>query len=72
MPALPRHPRFWLGAFLFWLAALWLLSSFSQTGDYLPPIRYFDKIGHFGFFRPTIGGTLWRDVTTWFEHKREN
>ena len=50
MPALPRHPRFWLGAFLLWFVVLWLLSSFSRTGDYMPPIVNFDKVLHFGFF----------------------
>lgn len=47
---LPRQPAFWLGAFLCWLAALWLLSAFPRTGDYMPPIPHFDKIVHFGYF----------------------
>jgi VanZ family protein len=50
MPIIPRHPRFWLAAFLLWFASLWLLSSFSSTGDYTPPIAHFDKVAHFGFF----------------------
>jgi VanZ family protein len=57
MARLPRHPRFWLGAFLLWFAILWLLSSFSLSaaGDYMPPISHFDKVEHFSYF---FGGSL--------------
>ncbi len=47
---LPRHPWFWLGAFLVWFGALWLLSSSSRTAEFTPQIANFDKIAHFGFF----------------------
>lgn len=45
-----RNPRFWLGCFLLWLGALWLLSASSVVGELTPPIPNFDKIEHFGFF----------------------
>ncbi len=50
MPLIPRHPKFWLAAFLLWFVSLWLLSAFPRTGDYMPPIPNFDKVVHFGFF----------------------
>jgi VanZ family protein len=54
MARLPRNPRFWLGSFLTWFAVLWGLSSFTGPGHLNPPIQYFDKVAHFGFF---LGGT---------------
>lgn len=50
MPRLPPSPKFWLAAFLLWFGVLWTLSSFSVAGPETPPIPYFDKIAHFGFF----------------------
>jgi VanZ family protein len=49
-PRLPPSPKFWLAAFLFWLAALWMLSSFAIQGPPTPPVAHLDKVGHFGFF----------------------
>ena len=49
-----HSPRFWLVGFLVWFGALWLLSSSSLAGAYIPPVANFDKIEHFGFF---FGGT---------------
>lgn len=50
MARLPQNPKFWLGAFLLWFAVLWLLSSSSGVGEYMPPINNFDKVAHFGYF----------------------
>ncbi len=50
MVRIPRHPHFWLAAFLLWFGALWTLSSFSLAGQYVPPVDNFDKVEHFGFF----------------------
>ncbi|MEO5916335.1 MAG: VanZ family protein [Luteolibacter sp.] len=50
MPRLPRSPKFWLGAFLLWFGVLWLLSSGTHPGIPMPPIDFFDKIEHFGYF----------------------
>lgn len=47
---LPRNPRFWLGAFIFWFIVLFTFSSFKLPGPEEPPIANFDKIAHFGFF----------------------
>ena len=55
MPRLPRHPRFWLAAFLLWFGLLWLLSSFSSGGAIGPSIPHFDKVAHFGYF---FGGSV--------------
>ena len=55
MPRLPRHPRFWLAAFLLWFGVLWLLSSFSSGGAIGPSIPHFDKVAHFGYF---FGGSV--------------
>jgi VanZ family protein len=54
MPQILRHPLFWLGCFLLWFGALWLLSASSLHGVYQPPVSNFDKVEHFGFF---FGGT---------------
>lgn len=50
MLRLPRHPRFWLIAFLVWFAVLWGLSSLSLNSVYSPPVNHFDKVEHFGYF----------------------
>jgi peptidoglycan/LPS O-acetylase OafA/YrhL len=50
MPRLPRHPGFWLTAFLFWFGVLWALSSSGMHGGGDPLVPNFDKIAHFGYF----------------------
>jgi VanZ family protein len=50
MPRIPKNPNFWLGCFLFWLIALWTLSSFSLGTEVQPPVNHFDKVMHFGYF----------------------
>jgi VanZ family protein len=50
MPRLPRHPGFWLAAFLLWFGVLWGLSSFRIPSEGDPLIPHFDKIAHFGYF----------------------
>lgn len=50
MAWIPRHPRFWLAAFLLWFAVLWMLSSINLNTPYQPPVGNFDKVEHFGYF----------------------
>lgn len=54
MAWIPRRPGFWLAAFLFWFATLWVLSSLSLSTPYKPPVNNFDKVEHFGYF---LGGS---------------
>ena len=50
MPRLPRNPNVWLAGFLLWFGVLWAVSSFKLPGDFVPPVKNFDKIEHFGYF----------------------
>lgn len=50
MAWIPRHPKFWLAAFLLWFAVLWHLSSVPFPLPYSPPVNHFDKFEHFGYF----------------------
>ena len=50
MPQAPKQPKFWLLSLLLWFGVLWILSSSTHPGVPLPPIPYFDKIEHFGYF----------------------
>ena len=54
MAWIPRHPRFWLAAFLLWFVVLWVLSSMDFSTPYKPPVSNFDKVEHFGYF---LGGS---------------
>ncbi|MFT4175776.1 MAG: VanZ family protein [Luteolibacter sp.] len=61
MLRLRRKSGFWLGCFIVWLVTLWILSSISGSDTQLPPIKFSDKIAHFGYFFG--GGGL---LTAWF------
>lgn len=50
MPRVTRHPNFWLVALFVWFGVLWILSSGTHPGIPMPPIDFFDKIEHFGYF----------------------
>ena len=36
--------------FVIWWGVLFYLSSESDPAPYIPPIRFFDKVQHFGYF----------------------
>ncbi|MFD0892041.1 VanZ family protein [Luteolibacter ambystomatis] len=47
---LPRHPAFWLTAWLVWFGTLWWLSSAPREIPGTRDITNFDKACHFGYF----------------------
>jgi len=57
MLQLARNPKFWLAGFSLWLGSLWVSSSFSHVGTYMPPVNHVDKVVHFAYFLG--GGGLW-------------
>jgi len=57
MSWLPRNPKFWFAGFSIWFGVLWILSSSSNVGPYMPSVSHFDKVAHFGYFLG--GGGLW-------------
>lgn len=57
MSRLARNPKFWLAGFFVWFGVLWILSSSSNVGPYMPTVNHFDKVAHFGYFLG--GGGLW-------------
>jgi VanZ family protein len=50
MPGFVRDARFWLGCFIAWFLALFVMSSFSGPAIGPPPFPHFDKVAHFGYF----------------------
>ena len=50
MRRVTQHPNFWLAALLVWFGVLWILSSGLHPGIPTPPIAFFDKIEHSGYF----------------------
>ncbi|MDP0490757.1 MAG: VanZ family protein [Verrucomicrobiota bacterium JB023] len=49
MPSL-RRPWPWFILWLAWFAVLWFLSGRPLAGPQAPPIPFYDKVLHFGYF----------------------
>ena len=50
LPKPLTQPKIWLAGFLIWLGSLWFMSANSTTIEGIPPIPFFDKVCHFGYF----------------------